>query len=350
MSLRAFCSSPGTPLVLSVIGLLFFACDSKSGGAEPAKEGSGGAGGGSAGTPQLDPTKAPSSGCEANSAAYPLGTTVGSVSVGSRQRTFRLHVPPGYRPGQPLPLVLMLHGGGGNGEQLQTQSARMDTIADRDGFITVYPDGTGLLPTWNAGLCCGRAVQDGLDDVAFMTALVDHLQAELCTDVRRVFAAGMSNGGMMSHRLACELSQRIAAIAPVAGTLGVPECQPARPVPVLHVHGDHDGHVPWSGGEGCGPANVAFTSVPSTVEGWRVRNGCDSTTSVYFEQGDGRCIAFEGCRAPVVLCAIEGGGHSWPGGVPKAGVADCPADGIQSETFAASEVAWRFFQENPMPQ
>lgn len=290
-----------------------------------------------------------SDGCAVSSDTYPAGTTVGSITVAGAQRSFRVHVPPGYQKDKAMPVVLMLHGGGGSGEQLQTKSALMDPIADREGFITVYPDGTGVLRTWNAGICCGKAVADSIDDVGFMASLLDHLEAKLCTDRRRVFATGMSNGALLSHRLACELSTRIAAIAPVAGTIGIPSCQPTRPVPVLQIHGTADGHVPWLGGQGCGPATgVEFTSVPATNEGWGQRNGCGTATSVYLEQGDGHCTALQGCKAPVVLCSIEGGGHSWPSGVAKEGVSDCPGDGIQSQTFPASEVAWKFFQANPM--
>jgi polyhydroxybutyrate depolymerase len=291
----------------------------------------------------------PSAGCAANRNTYPPGTTSASLTVAGVERTFRVHVPPGYRNTQPAPVVLMLHGGGGSGEQFQMRSSSMDSIADRDGFITVYPDGTGVLRTWNGGLCCGRAVAENIDDVGFMAALLDHVEAELCTDRRRVFATGMSNGGLLSHRLACELSARIAAVAPVAGTLGISSCAPARAVPVMHIHGTRDGHVPYEGGRGCGPSGATFTSVPDTMEHWRSQNGCGSTTTSYFEQGDGRCSAYQGCRASTVLCAIEGGGHSWPGGVSKEPVADCPSDGFQSQSFSASEVAWRFFQSNPLP-
>jgi polyhydroxybutyrate depolymerase len=286
--------------------------------------------------------------CTRGDGAYGPGTTPGSVASGGTQRTFRVHVPSSYEKDQPMPVVLMLHGGGGSGEQLET-SANMDPIAEREGFITVYPNGTGILPTWNGGNCCGRAVTDAIDDVAFVATLLDHLESELCVDRRRIFSAGMSNGAIMSHRLACELSQRIAAVAPVAGTIGIPNCQPSRPVPVLQIHGTRDGHVPWDGGPGCGLADTSFVSVPATNQGWRLRNGCAAGTSAYFEQGDGQCTAFEGCQAPVVLCAMEGDGHSWPGGAPKQAAIDCPADGPQSTTFIASEAIWRFFASNPMP-
>ncbi|AKT38131.1 poly(3-hydroxybutyrate) depolymerase [Chondromyces crocatus] len=295
-----------------------------------------------------DDLDSPSPGCSTTETTYPPGTTLGSIEA-SGSRSFRVHVPPGYIADRPTPVILMLHGGGGSGEQFQTRSSRMDLIADREGFVTVYPDGTGMLATWNGGLCCGRAVQDGVDDVAFMSALLDHLEGELCIDRRRVFATGMSNGAIMSHRLACELSERIAAIAPVAGTIGVTDCQPARRVPVMQIQGTDDRHVPWEGGVGCGPSGASFISVPDTMEGWRTRNGCDASSTEVFTEGNGRCMAHGGCEAPVVLCSIEGGGHSWPGGDPKANVVNCPGDGAQSQTFSASEAAWRFFAENPLP-
>ncbi|MCB9611537.1 MAG: prolyl oligopeptidase family serine peptidase [Sandaracinus sp.] len=140
-------------------------------------------------------------------------------------------------------------------------------MAEREGFVVVYPDGTGTIPTWNAGGCCGSAVRDDVNDVGFVAAILDRLEGELCLDRDRVFATGMSNGGMMSHRLGCELSERFAAVAPVAGTLMFDACTPTRPVHVMHVHGSDDGHVPWEGGLGCGPAGVPFTSVPD--RGWR---------------------------------------------------------------------------------
>ena len=224
-------------------------------------------------------------------------------------------------------------------------------VADREGFIAVYPDGTGVIKTWNGTGCCGSAVTNDVDDVGFLASLLDQLESTLCLDRRRLFAAGMSNGGIMSHRLACELSERLAAVAPVAGTDMTASCSPTRAIPVLHTHGSDDGHVPWLGGEGCGPAGVSFSSVPDTLERWRTRNGCQATTSLYLEQGDGRCEAYTGCSqgADVVLCRVADGGHNWPGGEPPAGLVECPANGGQSNTFLASEVIWSFFAAHPLP-
>lgn len=294
----------------------------------------------------------PTSGCGL-APAYAAGTTsTASVNVDGKPRTFRVHVPPGYTKDKPLPVVIVLHGGGGSGEQIELESSKMNPIADREGFIAVYPNGSGLIKTWNAGFCCGKAAEDDVDDVAFIGALLDDLQAKTCTDERRVFATGMSNGAMLSHRLACEMSDRVAAIAPVAATIAVQSCQPTSKVAVMQIQGTSDGHVPWNGGKGCSPASVDFTSVPATMQGWRTRNGCADATTSYFQQGDGTCVAYQGCASPVVLCSIEGGGHSWPGGEPKpndGGVIDCPADGHQSTSFIASEAIWTFFKANPKP-
>jgi len=286
-----------------------------------------------------------SAGCGRASGSYGAGTTAGMVMHDGVMRTFRVHLPPSYASNTAHPLVLMLHGGGGSGRQFEEASSRMDPIADREGFVTVYPDGSGVLKTWNGGGCCGYAVQNDVDDVGFIGALLDHLDAELCIGRDRVYATGMSNGAIMSHRLACELTDRIAAIAPVAGTDMTATCAPSRPIPVLQIHGTDDGHVPWDGGEGCGPAGVAFTSVPDTMERWRTRNGCRATTGSYLEQGDGACSVYTGCEGggDVILCSIEGGGHNWPGGDPPAGLVECPGNGGQSSTFIASEVIWSFF-------
>lgn len=296
--------------------------------------------------PEWDVT-AKSPGCEV-SPGYPLGTTEATIDAGG-ERSFRVHVPPGYDSQRPTPVVMMFHGGGGSGEQFQLRSSKMDPIADREGFITVYPDGTGTIHSWNAGDCCGNAQRREADDVGFVAQLIDHLSQKLCVDRRRVFASGMSNGGMLSHRLACELSDRIAAVAPVASAMVFPACAPTRPIPLLQIHGTADGHVPWEGGEGCGISGVTMPSIDDTLSGWRARNGCAESSSETFAEGDTRCAVYTGCAAPVELCTIEGGGHSWPGGEASPKVVDCPGDGHQS-TFAASEAAWRFFRANPLPE
>ncbi|MBL9028796.1 MAG: prolyl oligopeptidase family serine peptidase [Myxococcales bacterium] len=318
-----------------------------TGGAAPTSTTSTTSTGGGAGGGTVEPD--PSPGC-AMASPYPGGTTTEDMLVhDDLERTFRVHLPPAYEDGTPAPLVLMLHGGGGSGRQLEEDSSKMSEVADREGFIAVYPDGTGTLRTWNGGGCCGSAVTNEIDDVGFVAALLDQLEATICVDRRRIYASGMSNGGILSHRLACELPSRFAAVAPVAGAEMAPTCTPSEPVALMHIHGTADGHVPPEGGFGCGPANVSFPPLADTLERRRLINGCEESPSPTFTAGDGTCSAYDGCAADVVLCLIQGGGHSWPGGEPNADVIECPEDGPQSTTFSASEEVWRFFAEHPKP-
>jgi polyhydroxybutyrate depolymerase len=291
-----------------------------------------------------------SGGCGRAPAPYAAGTHPGSLQVGGRDRTFLVHLPPGYDASRPHPLVLLFHGGLGTGMQMEA-SALMSPIADRERFVVVYPD--GITRSWNAGGCCGPPAEQNIDDVGFVAALLDHLESTLCLDRRRIFAGGMSNGAMFSHRLACDLSERVAAVAPVSGTNMTSSCAPRRPVPVMHIHGTEDRHVPWAGGNGCGIAGVPFTSVPDSLAGWQGRNGCVPGAGVpLVQQGDGRCEVQGRCPAgaEVVLCTIQGGGHAWPGGGPRELVLPaCRADGFQSTSFLASEQIWSFFAAHPRP-
>ena len=158
------------------------------------------------------------------------------------ERRYVIHVPPALRE-RPA-VVLNLHGGGGNALAHQ-QYVRMDLVADREGFLVVYPDGTGpirgRLLTWNAGTCCGVAQAD---DVGFVRAVLDDLAGRIAYDASRVYATGLSNGAMMSYRLAAELSDRIAAIAPVAGSMVLLRFSAQRPVPVMHIHSVDDPRAP----------------------------------------------------------------------------------------------------------
>ena len=258
-----------------------------------------------------------------------------SLTHEGRNRTFLVHVPDGYDPALPTPVVLDLHGRVFTAEA-QRDLTSMDEVADREGFIVVHPQGIGR--TWNGGVCCGEAMREDIDDVGFLSAVLDALEADLCVDCARVFATGMSNGAYMAHRLACELSDRIAAIAPVAGTMAIANCSPTRPVPVLHFHDDDDQVVRYDGVGG-------FLSAPGSCEGWAERNGCNATSTPTFMQDDVRCEAWTDCDegAVVELCTIEGGGHTWPGGTPL------PLLGRTTQTISASELAWEFFEMHPFP-
>ena len=271
---------------------------------------------------------------------------VGHVVSSGYPRTFRVHVPPGYRSDRPMPVVMSFHGYVSSGASHERET-RLSPFADREGFIVVYPNALDAwsmqrfstvpwLRSWNAGSCCGDAQGYQLDDVAFVRALLAQLESQLCVDQRRVYAAGMSNGGMLAHRLACELSDRIAAVAAVSSVNVLHDCHPSRPVPVLQMNGTEDHIVPYDG-------SAWFSSAQASVDGWALRNDCDPAALITtFEHGDTTCVAHTGC-VPVEQCTIRGGGHAWPGGSAP------PPLGKASRDFSANEQLWRFFQANPLP-
>ncbi|WP_230469921.1 alpha/beta hydrolase family esterase [Lujinxingia vulgaris] len=299
--------------------------------------------------PQAAPEVA-STGCASDASPHAGGISHARAILHDRlERTARVFIPSTYTPGEPMPVVFVLHGGFGSGEQIEERSAEFNPIAEREGFIVIYPDGVasdGLLKarTWNGGDCCGYASEANIDDVGFLMALLDELEAELCVDTARVYSTGMSNGAIMSYRLACEASDRIAAIAPVAAPQAFEPCEPTHPVALLHIHGTDDPNAPYEGGEGCGFSNFAFPPTMEGVELWRDANLCEGPSADLLDLGDGLCQTLGSCERPVVRCLIEGGGHSWPGGYPPAiNLRRCEG-GQHSTDFAASEVIWRFFR------
>jgi polyhydroxybutyrate depolymerase len=251
--------------------------------------------------------------------------------VGSLSRTANVHVPAGYDPHKPTPVVIDMHGRLGNATDEPPLSLTTPK-ADAEGFIVVYPQAWGSPTSWNAGGCCDPANTNNIDDVGFIHALIDELDAKLCVDDRRVYAMGMSNGGYLSQRLACELADRVAAIGPVAGTLAVQTCNPARPVPVFEVHGDQDPLVPYMYAQ----QSVAY---------WADKYHCGSMTTT-FQNGAATCVTHSGCDAgaDVVLCTIAGGGHQWPGG----GIT-LPLLGNKIDDIHATDAIWDFFVAHPRP-
>ena len=277
------------------------------------------------------PTPPPGSSC---GGTVPANDQEWSVSHGGRNRSFFVHLPPGYNGSGAVPVVIDFHGRTVS-PQAQMVTSGMRSVADAHGFIAVHPAGIGA--TWNAGLCCGEAMSSNVDDVGFVRAMLDELEARLCVDTTRVYATGLSNGGYMSHRLACELSDRIAAIGPVAGPNAMLSCSPTRAVPVFHFHGTGDRIVPYEG-------FLGRLGVRDTMDQWAARNGCNSGPSVFLMQGDVRCEEWTGCRdnATVKLCTVDGGGHQWPGGT------SIPLLGPNTTAISASEMMWTFFTEHTL--
>jgi polyhydroxybutyrate depolymerase len=269
------------------------------------------------------------------------------VRVGASQRSYEIDVPARRDPQRPLPVVLVFHGGGGNAASVRTQS-RLSAKGDAEGFVAVYPQGSGgiggRLKTWNAGTCCGAAMQRHVDDIAFVAALLDDLAATVAIDRSRIYATGISNGGMMAYEIACALGDRIAAIAVVAGEMtALDRCRPTRPVPVLVIHGSADRNLPLAGGRGAKAVAVPEgRGVAAAVEFWRRHDGCAESPGVE-QRGGVRHSRYSACSndSAVELIEIEGGGHSWPGGDRLARFLDAPSSALD-----ASDEIWRFFSRH----
>jgi polyhydroxybutyrate depolymerase len=289
-------------------------------------------------------------------AADPLapGDRTRTLQVDGRTRSYLVHVPPKYNPKQPTPVLLAFHGGGSNAEQM-VRFCGLNETADKEGFILVYPSGTGRFEkmlTWNGGNCCGYAQWNKVDDVAFARALLDDLAKVANVDPKRVYATGMSNGAIMCYLLASELSGRIAAIAPVSGPMGTEKCGPKRPVSVIHFHGSDDQHAPFKGGKGAKSlAQIEFYSVEHSIRAWVRANGCPETpvvTDLPDKADDGMTVQRKTYGpgkdgAEVVLFVINGGGHTWPGRDPLVRLL-----GKSTKDISANGLMWEFFKRHPM--
>ena len=256
-----------------------------------------------------------------------------AVTVRGHQRTYLLHLPPRFGERGPLPVVLAFHGGGGNAAGFQGY-AGLDAVADREGFVVVYPDGSGRLGrrllTWNAGSCCGYASDTKVDDVAFVVALLRDLARGLPLDPTRVYATGHSNGAMLAYRLAVEAPERITAIAPIAGMMVADSFLPARPVPLLHIHSVDDPRALYAGG--LGPpfpftsTRIGHRAVEPELARWVAHDGCPGEPRVAEHRtapaggrdaGHTATLLVRGpCAggAEVGLWKLTGAGHGWPGG------------------------------------
>ncbi|MBI5715706.1 MAG: dienelactone hydrolase family protein [Chloroflexi bacterium] len=280
------------------------------------------------------------------STVSPTQTNTNSIVVDGRTRTYTVHVP--IKITTPTSLVIVLHGGGGNDDNAERMTG-MSAKADKEGFVVVYPNGSGRLDdkllTWNSGNCCGYALDEKIDDTKFISALIDQMIATHKIDPKRVYVTGISNGGMMSYKLACDLANKIAAIAPVAGALNV-ECKPSQPVSVIAFHGTNDQHVLYEGGK---PKTQADThervdqSVEFAISFWVKQDGCNATPQKT-EKGNIVSEIYSGCKSNtgVALYAIKGGGHAWPGGVGGTFIADTP-----TQEISATDVMWEFFVKHP---
>ena len=285
--------------------------------------------------------------------------------AGMEHRSYLVHMPPQAAAGARLPVVLNLHGAGSNARQ-EVGFSKMDGAADRHGFIAVYPNGSSLLDshyTWNAGACCGYAMTHQIDDVAFVLAVIDDLKARTPIERRRVYATGMSNGAMMSYRLAAQASDHIAAIAPVAGTVVTHDFAPAHPMPIMAFNSVDDPLLHYSGGYGKGVGGLFRRKLgnPGVEEGlarWRELDGCPAKPQVAptltgkpGSNNEGITVtryAWGPCKqqTEIVLWKFTGSGHIWPGGIQDRFVRVL---GRSTDLIDANEEMWRFFSKYQLP-
>lgn len=277
------------------------------------------------------------------SQSIPVGQSTRSIESGGVSRTFHLYRPQGLTDAAPL--VVMLHGGFGNGEQAE-RAYHWDAEADSGRFLVVYPD--GLNRAWNAGTCCGEPQRVGADDVGFITAMVGAIEQQMPIDRARVYVTGMSNGAMMALRLGCQ-SDVFAAIAPVAGTL-LTDCSQAHRASVLQIHGTADDRVPYNGGPGKafsfnGTARVDGPSAESVNATWRAIDACGPPNSS--TAGD-VTTQVAGCPdgRTVELISVAGAGHQWPGGEPSPLAEKLAGIPAPSAALDATDTIWQFFTRN----
>jgi len=262
-----------------------------------------------------------------------------------RKRLYWLHLPPWEKTGTEIPLVVVMHGGGGNGKSAEAMSG-FSAKADKEGFIVVYPYGTGEQDdrslTWNAGTCCGYALFNGVDDVGFIRTLVEELADKYPIDRTKIFATGMSNGGMMAYRLACEASDIFSGIGDVAGAMNVQSCESLRTVSMMIIHGRADLVVLFEGGARDKSVTEKWRhdrSVSYAINFWKKRNGCKKfrkSKKGIVTRRDYQCT-----HAPLSLVVIKNEGHTWPGGEKLYEGADEP-----TQKFSATDALWEFWNHS----
>jgi polyhydroxybutyrate depolymerase len=270
-------------------------------------------------------------------------TVTGSFVHGGLTRDYRIYIPAAYTAGNPVPVVFNLHGYGSNMLE-QEQYGDFRAIADTANFIIIHPNGT---PDGSAELNWNSFGLTTVDDVGFLSRLLDTVMANYSVNPNRVYSTGMSNGGFMSYHLACNLSNRITAVASVTGSMttgNMNACSPSHPTPIMQIHGTSDGTVPYLG-------NAYFVAIETLVLNWVAENNC-STTPVTVNVPNTNTT--DGCTATqyiysggtngatVEFFKVTGGAHTWPG-API-------AIGVTNMDFSASKEIWRFFSQFTLSQ
>jgi polyhydroxybutyrate depolymerase len=255
------------------------------------------------------------------------------LTVNGLERSYLVHIPAGLNGGAAVPLVFVFHGYAENAGYIQ-QASGFNDIADTGRFIVVYPHGSGSEGSfsWNAGACCDTAASNHIDEAAFVRQIIADLGTLARIDPNRTYAAGFSNGALLAYRLACEMSDTFAAVAPVAGALVTEPCQPGLPVSVIHFHGLVDAIVPYAGGTGAHATGQTYPPTEQSVAAFAKLDGCAASPTVETAAAYTH-TAYAGCKngAAVELYAVKGVGHMWP----------------TKYILPASQIIWDFFAAHP---
>ncbi len=261
--------------------------------------------------------------------AHTLGNTTETITSGGLKRTFLVHLASSYGK-QPQPLVLLYHGYSWT-SQIMEQNTGMNTEADKAGFVLVYPQGVDDPPSWNAGVGAYGPTGDA-NDIQFTRDMLQSLEQNYCVDTHRVYISGFSLGGGMAYRLACTLSDKLAAVATVSGAYyPIPEgCHPTRPLPIMEIHGYADPLAPYAGN-----VNTRMGAVQTYLNGWLTRDSCTGNPETFFQQGDVTGIQWTKCANNTIVrhYRISDGLHTWPGSPGTTHVID------------ANVVIWDFFSK-----
>jgi polyhydroxybutyrate depolymerase len=296
-------------------------------------------------TTTAEPDIVPSAGCGQSTVA-PGEEQVNITSSGT-ERWYIRHVPAAHDGETPLPLVFDLPGYK-EGASVHVQITELGAFGDQNGFVTVTPHPIGEPSQWE--------LSGDSPDATFIADILDEVEANLCIDTARVYLNGLSNGGMMASILECTMADRFAAMSIGSGVVGVPNCKPSRPVPLVTFHGTADQHLKYDGGFGPGldpfapppPSIDASRPIEDVLADWAERNGCHNGPPAEIEYAaDVNEVAYD-CSADieVVLYRVEGGGHTWPGSETMTRLAGTL--GPTTMSISANEIMWEFFLRHPL--
>lgn len=283
-------------------------------------------------TPTVAPTATMAPTVTAGPTLQP-GDSSRKLTVKGLERSYLLHIPSGLDSLRPVPVVFAFHEFDSSGITLRSLTG-FNEIADKEGFLVIYPEGSGLFgaSTWNnGGGCCGYAAINNVDEAAFVRQILSDVVTIVSIDTKRIYATGFSHGASLPYRLACEMSDTFAAIAPVSGVLLYSPCKPKEPVSAIHVHGLNDNHMPYHG-----DGHHNSPPVESVIKLWAQLDGCTNTPEIEKLQNNTIThTAYDSCKAgtAVELYTFESGTSSWP----------------QKSVWPTSQIIWDFFAAHPKP-